>query len=183
MFIGTLTGSTSQRDTWLIGVFRLRVLYVPINDLAKRIYNRDIHQIYSRVITPTRWFAVFLTEVINTTHTRLVIFDNIWTWDRYFGALSCYSTCNCWYFITFLKTCTKTTVTPRLSTHFTATTLLTYRKSMLPFLISLSFIIAMFFRSLRAVPRLLKLFWRIKKVNKAYKSYKLFQIYQLFGYQ
>ena len=28
----------------------------------------------------------FLTEVINTTHTRLVIFDNICTWDRYFGA-------------------------------------------------------------------------------------------------
>ena len=32
--------------------------------------------------------SCFLIEEINTTHTGVVTFDNLWPWDRYFGALS-----------------------------------------------------------------------------------------------
>ena len=40
-------------------------------------------------------------EEINTTHTEVVIFDNLRAWNRYFD-----SACKWWYFITILKTCT-----------------------------------------------------------------------------
>ena len=94
-----------------------------------------------------------MIKEISNTDTGVVFLDNLWGWERYFGALSFYYACNCCYFITFLKTL-PAIVTPRLSNHYTATTLLVYWKSMSPLFISLSFlIIAILFRSLRTVPR------------------------------
>ena len=94
-----------------------------------------------------------MIKEISNTDTGVVFLDNLWGWERYFGALYFYYASNCWYFITFLKTL-PTIVTPRLSNHYTATTLLVYWKSMSPLFISLSFlIIAILFRSLRTVPR------------------------------
>ena len=62
-------------------------------------------------MTPIRWLVVqfvsscFLIEKINTFHTGVVILDNLWARVRYFGTLSFYCTCNCWYFIRFFKIC------------------------------------------------------------------------------
>ena len=187
-----LAGSTSRRDTWLTGVFPLR-LYVPINDLARTIlksvipfplgtilcklhalYNKDIRQIKkkSKVKTLTRWLAVQF--VSSRFLIEAVIFDNIWAWDKYFGALSFYSMCNCWYFITFLKTYTNHCHSTIIK-YLTATMWLTYWKLMSPLFISLFFFHdSHFFRSLRTVPRqyvpLSKSFWtnfgEFKKLSK-----------------
>ena len=98
----------------------------------------------------------FFIEDINTTHTGVEIFDNLWTWDRCFGVLSFYST---WYFETVdtllhSSRHVPTIVTPRLSNYLTAATLLAYWESMSLLFISLSFfIIAIFIRLLETVPR------------------------------
>ena len=125
------------------------------------IYIRDINQIkkQSKVITPTKWLALqfisscFFIEEINTIHTGVEIFDNIWAWDRYFGVLPFYSTCNCWYFTSFLKRCTKHCRSTILKLFNSKHVIGILRIDVTSFYILSFSITAIFIRSLETVPR------------------------------
>ena len=97
--------------------------------------------------------SYFLIKEINTTHTGVVTFDNLWVWGRYFGALSFYFACNCWYFITILKKSTKhchsTIIKPFHSNHVIGI----LKIDVTSFHIFIFFHNSYFFQSLPTVPR------------------------------
>ena len=70
-----------------------------------------------------------------------------------FGVLSFYSTCNCWYFISFLKTCTNHCRSTIINVFDSNHVVGILRIDVTSFHILSFFVIATFIRSLETVPR------------------------------